>query len=80
MAKWMLLSWREGKWEINGMRTSGLEGMLDPQTNTPHILSKTRYVQGYRDHCSNKVSATDGSEMRGPNGWCHRGVEAQEPN
>lgn len=45
MVRWMLLSWGEGKWEINGMWTSGLEGMLDPQTNTPYVLSKTSYMQ-----------------------------------
>lgn len=80
MSRWMVLYWRERRWEVNGMWTSGPDGMLDPPTDNPQILSKPVTCRCYRGHCPNKVRATNDSEMRGPNGWCQKGVGAQQPN
>lgn len=59
-------------------------GLQDQKTCWTHQRIIPRFHQKpvtcrcYRDPCPNKVSATDGSEMRGPHGWCQRGVGAQQ--
>lgn len=63
-----------------GCGLQDLKACLTHKLILPMFYQKPVTCRCYRDHCSNKVSAKDGSEMRDPNGWCHRGVEAQKPN
>lgn len=51
-----------------GCGLQDLKACLTHKLILPMFYQKPVTCRCYRDHCSNKVSAKDGSEMRDPNG------------